>query len=222
MALFELSEVIQLELYILNLLNLTYEEKSNYFKEPVAQHLYSCWLANHDDTRLLIYCFPLIQSIMVKYLNCFNGLEQEDVFNSLCIILLEHFPKYKADNGRLYTYMTLITHYKLKDILTAHNKHKSRHYELHEDWDSPVDVMASISALIDFKMFLIELKKLNGKNLNRIIDALLLTLDDTSIHHLQDRKMLTQHLCNLTKLPDELITHTLNRIQERYVHSILD
>ena len=222
MALFELSEVLQLELDILNILDLTIDFSSNYFKEPVAQHLYTNWAANNNDTRLLIYCFPLIQSIMVKYLPCFNGLDQEDVFNSLCVILLEHFPKYKPENGRLYTYLTLITHYKLKDILTANTKHKDRHYELIEDWDSPVINIDAFAVLLDFKIFLTKLKEESGITLNKIIDALLLTLDDKVNIHLQDRKMLVQHLCNLTKLPDELIIHTLNRIHERYNHSVLD
>lgn len=222
MPLFELSDVLRLEAEVIQTLQITLDMGRNYFKEPVAGYLYDQWVLNHDDTRLLIYCFPLIQSIMVKYLNCFNGLDQEDVFNSLCIILLEHFPKYKPANGRIYTYLTLITHYKLKDILTANSKYKSRHYDLVEEWDSPVIDLDSYATLLDFKIFLTKLQKESGQTLTRIIDALLLTLDDRNNIHLQDRKMLVQHLCTLTKLPDELIIHTLNRIQDRYEHSILD
>jgi hypothetical protein len=223
MSLFELDEVLALEQEVIEILGKEYEPTSNYFKEDVAQYLYKGWLeTNHDDTRLLIYTFPMIKSIMVKHKKLFDELEPEDVFNSLCIILLEHLSKYKPTTGKLYTYFTLILNYKIKDIITANIKNRKKHYTLEEDWDSPINLMEAFSTLLDLKLFLTDLKNVSGNTLNTFIDALLSTLEEDSTFHLQDRKMLIGHLASLTKWPTELVIHNLNHVTSRYIHSVLE
>ena len=108
--LFNLADVLQLEQDVLNKINENNDtiSKNNYFKEIVAQFLYEEWLLNKNNTNILVYSFPLIHSIMVKYINHFHGLTKEDVFQDLCIIVLNHLPKYKKENGRLFTYLTFI------------------------------------------------------------------------------------------------------------------
>lgn len=223
MSLFNLNDVLTIEHDVIEKLE-EVDLTSAYFKEPVAQYLYQAWKENPSDTRILSYAFPMIQSHIVKRfaLIKINNLDKMDVFNSLCIIILEHLPKYKPATGTLYAYFNMILKYKLLDIFTAHNKHKDRYYALEEEWDTEIENDA-FEKLLDFKIFLKELsKEQNSKTLNRLIEALLVVLDDNEPFHVQDRKMLLIHLTKLTGYPEDLVNHIFNRIIERYKFSILD
>ena len=222
--LFNLDDVLALEKKVMNHLDL--KPSINYFKEEVAQYLYNAWLKDNGDTRIIEYCFPMIQSIIVKHINLLNGLPQEEVFNSLVVILLEHLPKYKPTfndkKRRLFTYFTLILNFKIKDILTHNIKIKNTEYSLEEDMDNPLDTTEAQDTLLDFKMFITQLKDSQGPSSDVFLSALLTILDDSSKYHAQDRRMLLTHLVAMTKYPPELVTHMLNRTIERYQHSILD
>ena len=224
MDLFNLEDVFKIEQDVLNELDDTVLS-THYFKEDVAQYLYQAWVINNEDTRILVYCFPLLQSIIVRYvrfMNDANGLEKTEVFNNLCLIVLQHLPKYKPGNGRLYTYLTLICNFKLKDQLTASTKYINKHYSLDEEWDTETSISPFIN-LLDFTIFLTELKKESaGKTLSTIIDALLLVINDESMYNCSDRKMLIQHMVKITKLPEIIIETSLTLLTEKYNHSILD
>ena len=222
-----MNEVLEIEHNVIEQLEEVALNKS-YFKEPVAQYIYEAWKENNSDTRILAYAFPMISYHLVKRLPLIqiNNLEQQELFNTLCIIILEHLPKYKSQSGTIYAYFNMILKYKTLDIFTAHNKHKDRNVYMEDDMDEYNQYTTdNISELVlyDFKHFLNNLKiEQNSKTLTRIIDAMLRVIDDNGVYHCQDRKMLALHLVKITGYSEELIQHLLNRIVVRYQKAVLD
>jgi hypothetical protein len=221
---YNLGEVLAIENDVINKLGNPVLTKG-YFKEFVAQELYKEWQSNPSDTRILSYAFPMIQNHIIKRFSLIkiNNLDKVEVFNSLCVILLENLPKYKATTGTLYAYFNMILKYRLLDIFTAHNKYKDRYCALGEDWDTEVNNNNSFEKLLDFKIFITNLsQEQNSETLNKVIEALLVVLDDSEPFHAQDRKMLLIHLTKISGFPEELVSHILTNIITRYQHSILD
>ena len=227
MTLFDMNEVLEIEHNVIEQLE-EVELNKSYFKEPVAQHLYKAWKVNHSDTRILAYAFPMISYHLVKRLPLIqiNNMEQQELFNALSIIILEHLPKYKETSGTIYAYFNMVLKYKVLDIFTAHNKHKDRNVYMEDDIDEYNTYTTDNTAeliLYDVKQFLNNLKReQNSKTLTLIIDAMLRVIDDNGVYHCQDRKMLTLHLVKITGYSEELIQHLLNRIAIRYQKSVLD
>lgn len=212
MSLFDLEEVKQIEAEAIKHIGKIKDTK-NYFKEEVGQYLYNKWKEDSSDQRVLIYLFPMIQSIMVKYLAYFNGLLQEDVFNSLCIIMLEHLPRYKKESGRLFTYSTMILSFKLKDILTANTKYNNRYLEL-EDWDTEHFDIEATEALISFTAFLESqiAEEEEGATKHRFLSAMYEAMTD----NIEDRQALIKIIMDKLKFPELLVANLLDSIQRKY------
>ena len=96
------------------------------------------------------------------------------------------------------------------------------YYQLEEDWDTEVNIQPILD-LFDFKLFLDNTKiEYAGQTLTKIINSILMILDDNSALNISDRKMLIYHIAKLTKLPDILIEKSLDMLIIRYNNSILD
>lgn len=191
-----------------------------YFKELVAQILYQSWSEDHTDMRLLTYCFPLIQSMMVKHILSLrqSPLEECEVFNTLVINLLAAFPKYNASRGRIFTFCTLILHFRIKDICRG----KANITEPLDDWDMPVDDGA-YHLLEGFKAFLCKLASDQGPTASRMLRALIEILtDDTPINYARSQDQIKTGIAHKTGLPRAIVDPYYTALLTRWAHSVAD
>ena len=218
MSNFNLSEVKAIEQDVIAMLPEADEINPFYFKEPVAQYLYQCWYLDRSDMRLLIYCFPLIQSIMVKHVQMLKklDLEENEIFNILCINLLTAFAKYNTMRGRLYTYCTLIMHFRIKDL--RRNKHSL--CDPLEDWDTPVDD-TGFHQLADFKLFLVRLKEEQGATANRMLDAFL-SLIECPVTLSLTQEQIHREISRRSGFPLLIVQPFYRSLIVRFEHSVLD
>jgi len=101
--LFDRERVLEIEREVLTKVQTS---STLYFKEEVAQYLYRAWQQDNKDTRIVEYCMPLIQSLMVSRVKLIslNKLEPLEVFNQMAYHILRVLPNYNKDLGKLYTY----------------------------------------------------------------------------------------------------------------------
>ena len=215
MAHFSLEDVLEVEREVMTTLDGPLPDV--YFKEPVAQILFSAWKDNPADTRLLVYTFPLIQSMMNKNTHFLKTthLEECEIFNILSLKMLQAFPKYSPERGRLFTFATLQMHWRIKDLI----QRKDSALPL-EDWDRQVDDFPS-HILADFKAFLFSLAAEQGPTACRILTAFLEILDDdTFVVYSQNR--LKDAICARTGLPRVIVYPYYLSLLTRWEHSVLD
>lgn len=211
---FNIDDVLLMEHDVIQQINSI--EKS-YFKEDVAQYLYEQWKKNHEDTRILLYIFPLIQSLMIKNIQILDStkLECNEIFNILCIKLMKALEKYNTTRGKLFTYFTIICQYRIYDLC----KPQRQHYSL-EEYDAPIDDYA-VYKLLDFQLFITKIAPIEGITANKIINAIITIITSDKII-CQDQKALVLMIERLTKLPEIIILNYLVHLKERYTHSVID
>ena len=214
MECYNAKDVLDMEAEVIALLPPDTELGSKYWKEPVAQYLYAAWEVDNEDTRILSYCFPLIYGIISTKVRIINGgITVGDIFNDLSIKVLHLLPKYDISRGKLFSFLTFKVKMGLIDILTIHVKASKRESELLEAVFK--DTFDDILELLAFKLFLLNIKKEAGFTTNRIIDALLVSLEEDG-YQAGANKDLIKHLSTATGLPEIIISTTLTRIVTKY------
>lgn len=216
---FDLSEVIAIERETLASLGI--ESPGNApFKEIVAQELYKAWVADNSDMRLLTYSFTRIQSLMVKFVVRLQAtrLEEQEVFNTLCVQLLQALPKYRPERGRIFTFVTLTMNFRILDLCRTKGEPEPL-----EDWDCPTDDGA-FHALEDFKAFLCKLANEQGQTANKMLRALIEILHgtDATVEYGQSQERIRMGIAAKTGLPRAIVDPYYNRLLTRWQHAVLD
>ena len=219
MSNFNLQDVLDLEQAILASLPPEIALGAGYFKEVVAQDLYRAWLADPTDMRLLEYAFPLINSVMVKYMPLLKNspLEQGEIFNTLCLQIYDSFRRYSPARGRLFTFLTITTTFRIKDLVRGS---KIQVVQL-EDWDASIDDSA-FYVLEDFKQFLRKFKHTQGRTAKRMLDAWLEVLDHEEIVATRLQGHIIARVGQLTALPKAVVEPFYRTVLDRFTHSVLD
>jgi hypothetical protein len=151
---FDLSEVLQLEQNTMQILGLKKEnyKTTDYFKNEVALYLYNKWILDNDNRNLIVYCFPLINSLivknygLVKQLNKYN-ITQDEVFNELVLFLISYLPKIDLKTlnkqgkvRKIYSYFTFILGYRILYMRNKEqNKYEDREFVEIDIRDYPID-----------------------------------------------------------------------------------
>jgi hypothetical protein len=214
--LFNPAEIQEIENQVIVEHQLARLDKKYYFHEAVAQILYADWQKDHSDNRIILYCLPLVKSIMVSKHNLLVSKDISEVFQTCCVELMEELPKYRKEKGRIYTYMTMMIFYKIYD-LTKPAKYTSIPIE---DYDEPYSNDA-IFQFNDFISFLQKLKVSQGKTSSKILTSMMEIIQSKKILF-QKQDQLIDLICTQTKLPDVLVRQYFYRVLERYFHSVLD
>jgi hypothetical protein len=192
----------------------------------VAQVLYNEWTVDNNNLDILIYSFPLIKNIILKKLNLIKSydLDKQDIFQSLCIVIIEHLPKYAKNRGRLYSFFTFLLGMRILDLINFNDKTRALSTQLIDTaHDQQLDIDGPAHDLYDFHQFLINLEaEQNSPTLSVFINALLVLLDDDSRYCSQDHKALLLNLERITGYPRILCESLLNNITLRYRNGILD
>lgn len=220
-AIFNMQDVLRIEADVIRQLPINRPlDSANYFKEDVAQFLYQAYLNDRTDTRILEYAFPLIELVIVKHLNLFrnSGMERAEIFNMLCIGAMKALDKYNSEKGRLFTYLTLITHYRVYDLnkTIMDNRQRAEVFVFDEELDTIQDYSA-ISELSDFLSFLQKLKETEGPTANRIIDALYDSITLNPAISSQGRDRIIELMAKHAKLPEIIIKAYYEKILKKYI-----
>jgi len=229
-TLFNAADVLSMEAEILAILPTAKAIKHVYFKSSVADYLYYHWMVNNFDTRIFQYCFPLIQALMLKKVNLLMNHNQREVFNILCLDLMESMDKYDVLRGStIYSYATQTVSYRILDFNNearirnarlAQGKTVWETVQLDSEHDKPMEMM-DFANLCDFLDFVNKLKRIEGPTANRIISSLLNTLKNTPAKASLGRATLEQLITTETGLPPLIIQNYLNTICKRYVNADL-
>ena len=187
-----------------------------YFKEKVAQVLYNCWLNNKADTRIVFYCLPLIKNVIATKHNLIFRMDRADLFQTLCLSTLESLKKYSPEKGRLFTFLTMNTNYR---ILDYYKLEKNPDLPI-EEYDFPYDTKA-VHELEDFVTFIGKLKLISGKTDARILTALEEVIA-CEINNPVRQNDIISLLAQKTKLPNFLVKVYYMKVIERYKHSVLE
>jgi hypothetical protein len=222
-SLYSTTDIIELENRVL-LANPTITKTAFFYNEEVAQVLYNEWYKDNQNLDILIYSFPLIKNLILRKLPLIKSydMDKQDIFQSLCIIIIEHLPKYDKNRGRIYSFFTFLLGMRILDIITG-DKTRGLSTQLDIIHDQQLDIDSAKNDLYDLKQFLIHLKaEQNSPTLSVFINALLLLLDDSSNLVSQDHKALLLHLEKLTGYPRILCESLLSNVITRYRNGILD
>jgi hypothetical protein len=216
MQLFDLAEVQAIEQQVIDTYHLTRPNAKCYFIESVAQILYLAWLNDKSDNRIVMYCLPLIKSIMVSKHNLLSSQESCEVFQNCVVEVIEELGKYNPLKGRIYTYMVMMIFYKVYDLA------KPSKYAVIpiEEYDEPY-VQDAIFQFNDFLSFLQKMVETQGKTSGRILTSMIQILTSNHIN-IQKQSNLIDMICSKTKLPDILVRQYYFRLLERYFFSVLD
>jgi hypothetical protein len=218
---FDLGAVLEVEREVLTQLPEAKSVIKVYFKEAVAQVLYQAWIEDPTDMRLLTYCFPLIQSMMVKniFILKHSRLEEGEVFNTLCLNLLAAFPKYNATRGRIFTFCTLMLHFRIKDVCRPRNDNT----DPLDDWDMPVEDDA-FHLLEGFKAFLCKLAFEQGPTASRMLRAFVEILTDhkAAIEYGRSQDRIKAGIAHKTGLPRAIVDPFYTSLLTRWAYSVLD
>lgn len=172
--------------------------------------------------RLLTYCFPLIQAMMVKNIYTLkrSRLEEGEIFNTLCLSLLAAFPKYNPTRGRLFTFFTLMLHFRIKDVCRPRRDDNT---DPLDDWDMPVEDDA-FHLLEDFKAFLFKLAIEQGPTASRMLRAFVEILTDhrASIEYGRSQDRIKAGIARKTTLPRAIVDPFYASLLTRWAHSVLD
>jgi hypothetical protein len=223
-SLYSTTDIIELENRVLAA-NPTITKTAFFYNEEVAQVLYNEWYKDNQNLDILIYSFPLIKNIILKKLNLIKSydLDKQDIFQSLCIVIIEHLPKYDPDRGRLYSFFTFLLGMRILDLINGDDRNRALSTQLDIIHDKNLDIDSAKNDLYDFKQFLIHLRaEQNSPTLSVFINALLLLLDDSSNYCSQDHKALLLHLERITGYPRILCESLLSNVITRYRNSVLD
>jgi hypothetical protein len=224
-SLYSTTDIIELENRVLAS-NPTITKTAFFYNEEVAQVLYNEWYKDNQNLDILIYSFPLIKNIILKKLPLIRSydLDKQDIFQSLCVVLIEHLPKYDKNRGRIYSFFTFLLGMRILDIINSDDKTRGLSTQLIDTaHDKTLDIDRSAHDLYDFKQFLLNLKAEQASpTLSVFIDALLTLLDDSSNYCSQDHKALLLNLERITGYPRILCESLLNNITLRYRNGILD
>jgi hypothetical protein len=222
-SLYSTTDIIELENRVIAA-NPTITKTAFFYNEEVAQVLYNEWYKDNQNLDILIYSFPLIKNLILRKLPLIKSydMDKQDIFQSLCIIIIEHLPKYDKNRGRIYSFFTFLLGMRILDIITG-DKTRGLSTQLDIIHDQQLDIDSAKNDLYDLKQFLIHLKaEQNSPTLSVFINALLLLLDDSSNLVSQDHKALLLHLEKLTGYPRILCESLLSNVITRYRNGILD
>jgi hypothetical protein len=223
-SLFSTTDIIELENRVIAA-NPTITKTAFFYNEEVAQVLYNEWTVDNNNLDILIYSFPLIKNVILRKLNLIKNydLDKQDIFQSLCVIIIEHLPKYRKDRARIYSFFTFLLNMRILDLINGDDKTRGLSTQLDIIHDKNLDIDSAKNDLYDLKQFLIHLEAEQASpTLSVFINALLVLLDDGSKYCSQDHKALLLHLERITGYPRILCESLLSNIITRYRNGILD
>jgi hypothetical protein len=262
MEVFKLEDVTAIEAQVLAELGYSRQPTDPYFLEAVAQVLYKAWASDHSDNRIVVYAFPMVKSLIVKHRKIFRGtiysLEQgrgsssipQNVYEIFCLIIIslveKVLPKYSADKGKLYSYLTYKVEKRILDFYVPIKKQgeKLKLGKCHPSkvilegvlrdrmiYDSFTAELAGgsfdnsqVNQYHDFRSFLQSLSRNQGTTSRRILQSLYSVIDIDGPHAgaCDNQAHIVQLVAQQTKLPAVLVKLYLDSVLGRYRHSVID
>lgn len=181
--------------------------------EAVGLELWKAWIRTPQDTRIVTYCFPTINAVLVANLSRLAqlGLEQQEVFNQLVLALIPSLTKYQPAKGELFPYLLWCLRFRVLDLIS---KRRMQTVPIEEDWDQPGDDSAK-HELCDLLGFILKDRKRTGPTGKSILNAIYLVLTDQRLVLLDQRTILA-HVCKRCGICIEIVEPYYNRLLERF------
>lgn len=183
------------------------------WKEPVGRYLLTAYLADPTDTRILTYCFPTINAVLVANLDRLSqlGWDQSEIFNSLVLALVPSLHKYQPAKGELFPYLLYLLRFRVIDIVS---KRRLNYVPLDENHDEPYEDQSYLT-LQDLIRFIRAEQKRVGPTASRIFGAISAIISDSRLN-LHSQEVIISHVCSMTKMPDVIIKPIYDRLLERF------